>query len=164
MLNPDIIRQQISNLRLQYPDLVEDDESWLLTIESETDLDKLLIQIVRAIDDVAALENGTEERLTMLKARKDRFAYRQHALRKLAFTVMDSAGLQKKELPEATLSLRKGQPQLIGDCDAAALPDELCKISREPDRTKIKAALKDGATVAGFQLSNSPPSITLRIK
>lgn len=164
MIDPAIIKLQINNLRVQHPELVEDDESWLLAIESETDFDKLLTQVVRAIDDVAALEDGTAQRLEMLKARKDRFAYRQHALRKLVFAMMDSAGLQKKELPEATLSLRKAQPSLVGDCDAAALPVELCKISREPDRTKIKAALKDGATVAGFQLSNSPPTITIRVK
>ena len=164
MLNPEIVKLQVSNLRVLHPELLEDDEDWLLAIESETDFDKLLTQVIRAIDDVAALESGTAERLEMLKARKDRFAYRQHALRKLAFTMLDSAGLQKKELPEATLSIRKGQPQLIGDGDANALPDDLCKISREPDRTKIKAALKDGATVPGFQLSNSQPTITIRVK
>jgi phosphosulfolactate phosphohydrolase-like enzyme len=77
---------------------------------------------------------------------------------------MQSAEIAKIEMPEATLSLRAGQQQLIGDADPASLPDELCKISRSLDRTKIKEALKTGQTIPGFELSNSPPSLTIRIK
>jgi phosphosulfolactate phosphohydrolase-like enzyme len=39
-----------------------------------------------------------------------------------------------------------------------------CKIYRSVDRTAIKDALKTGQTVPGFELSNSPPSLTIRIK
>jgi hypothetical protein len=163
-VNPKIVSQQVSNLRLLHPELVNDDEAWMLAIESETDLNKILTQIVRAIDDAAALEDGTVERLGMLEARKARFAHRQKALRELAFKLMDGAGLQRMELPEATLSIRAGQQQLVGECDAKKLPDELCKISREPDRNKIKLALKDGQTVPGFNLSNSQATLSIRIK
>lgn len=163
-LDPHIIRLQVNNLRVGYPELIEDDESWLLAIESETDLDKILTQIVRQIEDAKALSDGTLERLDDLKARKDRFARRIESLRALAFKMMDAAGIKSKELPEATLSVRNGQPQLIGNAHPDSLPDEFCKISREVDRTKVKDALKLGQQVDGFELSNAPPSITIRIK
>lgn len=163
-LDPHLIRLQVANLVKEYPELIEDEESWLLAIESETDLDAILTRIVRQIEDAKALQDGTAERLSELQERKLRFARRIESLRSLAFKMMDAAGLPSKELPEATLSIRKGQPKLI-EGDVNELPDELCKISREPDRAKIKDALKAGRTVPGFfTLSNSPPSLTIRIK
>ena len=76
---------------------------------------------------------------------------------------MVATDLPKLELPEATLSIRKGQQQVIGDADIN-MPDEYWKYSRDLDRTKIKTALKDGKTVPGFALSNAAPSLNIRIK
>ena len=163
-LDPRVIRQQIENLKVVYPTLVEDDEAWQMSLESETDINEFLTSLVRKIEDTKALVIGTKDRFEELSARKSRFEHRIEALRQLAFKVMQSAELAKAELPEATLSLRAGTQQLIGDADANALPDDLCKISRSPDRTAIKEALKAGQTVPGFQLSNSPPSLSIRIK
>jgi hypothetical protein len=162
--NPQIVRQQIENLKVAYPALIEDDESWQMSLESETDLHGFLTDIVRKIEDTKALVIGTKDRFEELKARKDRFEYRIEALRELAFKAMHAAEVAKVELPEATLSLRAGTQQLIGEADANSLPDELCKISRSPDRTAIKDALKTGQTVPGFTLSNSQPSLSIRIK
>jgi hypothetical protein len=164
MLDPRAVRQQIENLKLVHPEVLEDDEAWLATLESETNFDEILTTIVRRIEDTKALVIGTKDRFEELKARKDRFEHRVETLRELAFKIMHAAELAKKELPEATLSLRAGTPQLIGDAEPDDLPDELCKISRSLDRTKIKDALKAGLTVPGFALSNSQPSLTIRIK
>jgi nitrogen fixation/metabolism regulation signal transduction histidine kinase len=163
-LDPNAIRLQVENLKLQHPELLEDDEAWIATLESESDFNELLTTIVRRIEDTKALVIGTKDRFEELKARKDRFEHRVETLRTLAFKIMQAAELAKVELPEATLSLRAGTQQLIGDADPQALPDTLCKISRDLDRTAIKDALKTGQTVPGFQLSNSPPSLTIRIK
>ncbi|MDB5607740.1 MAG: uncharacterized protein JWP25_4640 [Bradyrhizobium sp.] len=163
-LDPRVIRQSIENLKISYPDLIEDDEAWMATLESETCFNEILTTIVRRIEDTKALVIGTKGRFEELKARKDRFENRIETLRELAFKIMSAAEIAKAELPEATLSLRAGQQQLIGEADPAALPDALCKISRSPDRTAIKEALKTGQTVPGFELSNSTPSLSIRIK
>ena len=164
MLDPQIVRQQVENLKVLHPDILEDEEAWIATLESETSFEELLTTIVRRIEDTKALVIGTKDRFDELKARKDRFEHRVETLRELAFKLMQSAEIAKAELPEATLSLRAGAPQLIGDAEPDSLPDEFCKISRSIDRTKIKEALKTGMTVPGFALSNSPPSLTIRIK
>lgn len=164
-MQPDrIIRQSIENLKLVHPEILEDEEDWLATLESETDFNEVLTTVVRRIEDTKALIIGTKDRFEELKARKDRFEHRVETLRELAFKIMQSAELSKVELPEATISLRAGQPQLIGEADPKELPDSLCRISRDLNRTAIKEALKDGVTVPGFQLSNSQPSLTIRIK
>src|SRR5947208_3084369 len=51
MLNPLVVRQQIENLKLVYPALLEDDEAWLASLESETKFEELLTQVVRRIED-----------------------------------------------------------------------------------------------------------------
>lgn len=164
-MQPDrVIRQTIENLKISHPDLLADDEAWAATLESETDFNEILTTIVRRIEDTKALVIGTKDRFEELSARKARFEHRVETLRELAFKIMHAAELAKVELPEATLSLRAGTQQLIGEADPKDLPDALCKISRNPDRTAIKDALKTGQTVPGYQLSNSPPSLTIRIK
>lgn len=163
-INPLVVRQQIENLKVAHPELIEDDEAWLASLESETRFEELVTQLVRRIDDSKALAEGTAGRLTELQERKARMLHRMESLRNLLFKIMESAELAKLELPEATITIRKGTQQLTGEADAAALPDELCKISRTPDRTAIKEALKTGQTVPGFQLSNATPSLSIRIK
>lgn len=164
-LDPRVVRQQIENLKVSHPELMgEDDEAWIASLESQTDFNELLTSIVRRIEDAKALVLGTRDRFEDLKARKERFEHRIEALRELAFKVMHAAEIAKAELPEATLSLRAGQQQLVGDADPASLPDDLVKVSRNLDRTAIKDALRTGQTVPGFQLSNSPPSLSIRIK
>jgi nitrogen fixation/metabolism regulation signal transduction histidine kinase len=164
-VQPDrVIRQSIENLKIAHPELIEDDEAWAATLESETDFNEVLTTIVRRIEDTKALVIGTKDRFEELKARKYRFEHRIDTLRELAFKIMTAAEIAKLELPEATLSLRAGQQQIIGDADPAALPDALCKISRSPDRTAIKEALKTGKEVPGFSLSNATPSLSIRIK
>lgn len=163
-LDPQLVRRQVENLKLLHPELMEDDEAWMLSLESETDINALLTSIVRMIEDSKALVVGTKDRFEELKARKERFERRVESLRELAFGIMYIADMSKAELPEATLSLRAGHPKLIGEADPVSLPDELCKISRELDRTAIKEALKTGRTVPGFELSNSQPSLSIRIK
>lgn len=163
-LDPNAVRLQVENLKLIHPELLEDDEAWVATLESETDFNEILTTIVRRIEDTKALVIGTKDRFEELKARKDRFEHRVETLRTLAFKIMQAADLAKVELPEATLSLHAGRLQIIGDADPATLPDDLCKITRVPDRTRIKEAMRSGEIVPGFQLSNSPPSLTIRIK
>ena len=164
MLDPRAIRLQVENLKLIHGALLDDEEAWIASLESETNVSELLTTIVRRIEDTKALVIGTKDRFEELKERKDRFERRVDALRELAFKVMETAEVAKLELPEATLSLRAGTQQLVGEADPAELPDELCKIYRSPDRTAIKEALKTGKMVPGFSLSNSQPSLTIRIK
>lgn len=158
------LRQSIENLKIAYPELLEDDEAWLSALESETSFNEVLTSVIRKIEDTKALVVGTKDRLDELKARVDRFDVRVFRLRELVWKLMQAADLKKVELPEATLSLRAGQPQLIGDFDLSTTPEQFHRATYSIDKTAIKEALKTGETVPGYSLSNSPPSITIRIK
>jgi sugar-specific transcriptional regulator TrmB len=161
-LNPLVVRQQIQNLKVSNPEVMEDDETWLLALESETNVEELLTQIVRQIEDTKALVVGTKDRFEELKARKDRFESRVESLRALAFKLMEAADLPKLELPEATLSIRSVPPSVM-ITDEEKLPDIACKFERKPDKTKIKELLASG-WVAGATMSNGSKSLSIRIK
>lgn len=162
MLNPLIVRQQIENLKVSHPEILEDDETWLLSLESETKVEELLTQIVRQIEDTKALVVGTKDRFEELKARKDRFENRVEALRSLAFKLMEAAELPKLELPEATLSIRSVAPSIV-ITDEENLPDIACKFERKPDKTKIKELMASGL-VAGATMSNGGKSLSIRVR
>jgi sugar-specific transcriptional regulator TrmB len=161
-MNHNLLRQSIENLKIAYPELVEDNETWLSALESETDFNEVLTSVVRKIEDTKALAIGTKDRLEELKTRIDRFDVRVFRLRELALKLMQSADLAKLELPEATLSIRSVAPSVI-ITDETALPDIACKFERKPDKTKIKELLASG-WVAGATMSNGSKSLTIRIK
>jgi hypothetical protein len=161
-LDPHIIKAQINALKVAHPDLLEDDETWAMTLESETDLDGMLTSIVRRIEDTKALVIGTKDRFDELKSRKDRFENRVEALRSLAFKLMEAANVSKLELPEATLSLRNVAPAVV-IVDEEKLPDIACKFERKPDKAKIKELLSTGM-VAGAAMSNGGKTVSIRVK
>jgi hypothetical protein len=164
-MNPEIIKRQIEQLKLQFMDVENPDaEDWLLALDSETDLHEFLAVLVKQIENAKILATGLHEHIAELKLREDRYERRIDTLRQSIAALMDRANLSKVEMPVATLSVRRGQPQLIGDADPVLLPDELVRIKRELNRTAIKEALKAGREVSGFVLGNAPPQLTIRIK
>lgn len=161
-INPQIVRQQIENLKVLHIDLFEDEEAWLLALESETDMDALLTSIVRRIEDSKALVLGTKDRAEELAARRKRFEDRIESLRNLAFKIMDAADVAKIELPEVTLSVRNVAPSVV-ITDEDNLPDIACKFERKPDKAKIKELLATGL-VAGAVMTNGGKTLSIRIK
>lgn len=162
-LDPDVIRQQIGNLLAQFPELAEDEQLRADSIEGETDAFEFLASLIRRIEDAKALSEGVQGRIQELTERASRFDRRQDAFRSLAFKIMQAADLQKAELPCATLLVRNVPPKVIVT-DETRLPDILCKITRAPDKKRIKELLDVGEAVPGCELSNGDTSLTIRVK
>ena len=162
-LDPRIVQQEIANLLLQYPELQEDDQLRVDMIEGETEAFSLLSRIVRMIGENKALAEGIDRYVLELQKRSARIERRVEAFRSLAVKIMEYGAIKKAELPEATLSIRPGTPKVIVT-DEALLPDKCVRIKREPDKTTIKDLLSKGAQIPGAVLSNSEPSLSIRIK
>lgn len=162
-MNPDLVRRQIENLKLQFPELAEDEDAWALTIESETGAVEMLRQIERRRQDAAHMAGAIASNIAELGLRQERFEGREKAMRALAFKIMEATNLRKTEMPEATYSIRAGQPKLIIK-DESAVPDNLCRIKREPDKTVIKDAMMNGYSPSWAELSNGEPSLSVRVK
>ena len=163
LLSPDTVKHQIDNLLVAYPDLAGDEDDWSLALASETELDDMLTKLIRMIDDARALSDGTEGRIKELQARRDRFDRRVEAYRSLILKLMTAAGLPKRELPEATISVRAAIPKVL-ITDETALPDILCTFIRKPNLTKIKALMADGTVCAGATMTNGGETLAIRIR
>jgi len=162
-LHPAIVQQQIAALLAQYPELVEDEVLRADMIEGETEAFEFLSRLVRHIGETTAFAEGLAGYRNDLGLRIDRLSRREDALRALAFKIMQTADLPKAELPEATLSIRRGNPKVI-ITDETVVPDEYCRFKREPNKSVIKAALETGEHIPGATLSNAEPSLTIRTK
>lgn len=162
-LDPAIVRQQIDNLLLAHPELAEDEILRADMIEGETEAFELLDQILHRMNEAAILAGGTATVVADLDARLKRYERRQAALRELAFKIMQAADLKKAERPAATLSVRAGTAKVV-ITDETAIPEDLQRVKREPDKARIKDLLADGFSVPGATLSNGEPTLSIRVK
>lgn len=162
-LDPNMIRQQIANLLLQFPELQEDDQLRADMIEGETEAFEFLRTVERKRQDAATLAGAVASNIAELELRKERFERREQAMRKLAFDIMQAANIRKAELAEATLSVANGQPRVMIS-DITQLPSDLFRIIKEPNKAEIKKRLDAGQDVPGACFSNSQPHLSIRTK
>jgi hypothetical protein len=154
------LRIQIEGLRRANPDLAEDEV--LRMLESITDYKAALARLLRTVLDSEEYAEADTRLINDLKVRRARLEHRAEVYRELMLKILQSADLKKVELPERTLSQVSGTPQIVGEPDVNALPDDLVRIKREPDRPAIREALLARREVPGLSLSNSPPSLQIR--
>jgi hypothetical protein len=102
----------------------------------ETDIDHICRRIWEQLARDEEMLAGIAERQASLAERKQRVTARRDGAKALIGRVLKAGHLTKLELPEVTLSIRDGKPTLkVVDPDA--VPDELTRIKREPDKTAI---------------------------
>ena len=109
------------------------------------------------------MQTAIAARMDDLKARRDRWALREEAWRKMAQRLMNVASLRKVQLPEATLSIRSSPPA-VRIIDESFIPESFIRVVRSPNIMEIKKALKDGQDVPGAALSNNPDTIAILTK
>jgi Siphovirus Gp157 len=166
-----MLEQKVNTLRLHieallrdYPMLADDEILRADTLDGATDIGEIVTEVHRLIEDAKALRDGTQARMDDLIARRTRFQQRVDFGRDLILKIMESADIRKIELPEVTAYLKANPQQLIGDVDPNTLPDQYVKITRTVDRRAVREAFAHGEIIGGFQMSNAPPSLTLKVK
>jgi hypothetical protein len=143
--------------------LTEDERLYLDTLEGETDLYELVRKLLAQVEEDEGVQAILAEQIADRTARKQRAGERVKHNREAIMALIQCANLDKLTLPEATLSVRAVPPKAIVT-DEAAVPDELCKFTRKPDLTAIKAEVEAGAVVPGVSLDNGGNSLTIRRK
>jgi hypothetical protein len=164
MFDIERLRTQIETLVRDNPALHDDEVLRADMLEGATDLHEVLTCLCRAMDADRFLVEGINARLGQLVERKKRLLHRVEMVRDLILQAMQSANLKKLELPEVTLLQRNQPPQIVGAIDVDKLPDGLCRITREANRTAIREALLNHRELPGLSLSNSPPGLTIKAK
>lgn len=148
-----------------YRDLLADDEEATAdAIEGETDLREAIRGGLVRLAEIRAIGVGMDDLLERLKKRRERYAEQQENLRTAILLAMEIAALTKIETDIGTAT-RKRTPPAVIVTEEAAIPSTYWKPS-DPrlDKKALLAALKEGATVPGAQLSNGGETIQITLE
>jgi hypothetical protein len=143
--------------------MTDDTETFLDTLDGQTDAINVLRRVVLARAEAAAQEQATKDLANTYRERAARLAARQERLSVFLGEILDAIGEAKVALDVATVARTKGQPK-VEVVDESEIPTQLTRIKRSPDLVAIKAALKSGEEIPGCRLTAGTPSITVRIK
>lgn len=154
------LKQRIEVILNHYPELKEDEDLRMDTLEGATDLKDVL---QRAALNVLIYSEETEscgKTISRLMGRKERFKKRTEFYRQVIQELMEMADLKKMALPEATITIQNAPPKVV-ITDEEKLPDEVMKVSVSIDKVKLKEMLKEGP-VDGAELSNGGTMLVIR--
>ena len=162
-MNPsevDRLRLQIEQLRRSLPEIEDDDELRADMLEGCTDYKDIIQKLVFAEQMTDSSILGIEQHIEKVHKRRLRLKEKRAGIRDIITSIMATANLRKVDLPTTTVSIvKRGRSVVI--LDESLIPEELCRIKKEPDKVAIKDALFAGEFVPGATLNNG--SETLRI-
>lgn len=156
----DVIRQ-INILLADYPQLAEDEELLKDTLEGNTRFNELMEHFLNQMRENETLAEAISQRIGKLRERQTRLTHRAQFYRSLMQRMMDFAGIKSIALPEGKISV-VNSPEKVIITDESAIPDAFMRVTKEPNKTAIKAALKSGNIVSGATLSNGGTTIQVR--
>lgn len=142
----------------------DDDEAWMDTLDGETSAVDAARAVVQQINEAAANVGKLQSLIAAYSERKRAMEAREDRLRAALLRFLLDLGEKTLPLPEATVSWAMSQPSVVGEPDVDALPEALVRVTREPNRILIRAALAAGADIPGVSLSNAEPRLVLRVK
>ena len=158
-----VVEREIDALMTSCPELADDETLRHDMIGGETGAFELLDKLVKRAGECLAEQTGLDGYIRDLQSRADRLERRYQGLRTLVRRLMECADLHTARLASATVSLSAGRPKVMITAESA-IPDDYCRIKREPNKTAIRTALEAGEHVPGTVLSNAEPNLTIRTK
>lgn len=159
----DLTLMQLDAIKRDLADQFQEDErGWLDLIEGETSAMELVTKLLDGIEADEGDDEVLAKQIEARQARRARCKARIAARRQSIMAIMETAGLKKLPLPEATLSLGSTKAKLAVN-DAAAVPAEYGDTIIKPSMDKIKAAYPiDGALPNWLRVDDARPSLTIR--
>jgi len=156
----DVIRE-VNALLLEYPQLADDEELFRDTLEGNTRFNEIMDRLLGEMRDNETLAEATSARIAKIRERQTRLTHRAQFYRSLMHRLLTVTGIQSVALAEAKVSIMKSPDKVI-ITDESAVPDAFMKITKEPNKTAIKNAIKTGTYVPGAVLSNGSTTISVR--
>ena len=158
-MDAEFIRQVAEEIRSVIGD--DDQETFLDTLDGETDAMDLLEAMLLEYAAAGAREEGCKKAARMFTDRSKRATGLQEMLRSQMQRLLVAMGQRKVLHPLGTVSIRKGTKSVIITAPED-VPTQMCRVKTEPDKTAIKASLEAGEKVPGAQLTTGPDSLSVR--
>lgn len=165
MLNPVLAAETVINevnlLLREFPQLKDDEELLADTVEGQTKLHEIMEKFLSAMRENETLAEAVSQRIGKLRERQTMLTHRAQFLRQLMHRILEQSGVKSVALPEAKISV-VNSPDKVIITDETAIPDAFMRITKEPNKTAIKNALKSGTYIPGATLSNGGSTIQVR--
>lgn len=131
LINKDEQIQELFNgLKLTFEEKLDNSQRYCLLLDSEADI--------------------LDKEIKRLQAKKKAVTNKKDRLKTMMLNAIKTSGETKFKTPLYSFSIRKSESVNVIDEDLIAR--NFLKISYSADKTKIKKAIKEGATVEGCQL------------
>ena len=140
-----------------------DDATLADTLEGETDLMEVVDALLEADAEARALADAVKQREAELAERRRRIEARSAAARRGMLELLNASGLLKIERPAGTVSRLKGRAR-VQITDEDAVPTQLCRVVKHPDKGAIKKALEAGEDVPGAELVMGSDTVSVRVR
>jgi hypothetical protein len=161
-INPELVKAQIALLLHQYPELMDDEELRVISLESETDAFDFFNQVLGQIQWTEATASGVKTWIKDLQSRLKALEHREEGLRKLAQGVMESADIKSIPLTLGTMAI-KPKPLHVIITDETVIPQDLWRYpDPEPNKALIREMLMRNVPVEGAVLSNQEMTLSIR--
>jgi len=141
-----------------------DEETMRDTLEGITNLHEMIAAVIRSALVDEALHSGLRFRVDDMRERLSRLELRASTKRQLALEAMSEVGLSKLEQPDFTASVRAGSPALVVVAEESIPEPYWLPQPPKLDRQAILGEMKRGISVAGAEMSNPKPVLSVRTK
>jgi len=132
-------------------------------LETDGNFEEKALNTASYIRHLEAVTNARKEEIKRLQALAKQSENQVNRLKGYLAEHMTRVGKKKIEGVSGKLSLRKKPAQLVISCDTEDLPEEYCKVTVEPDKTKIKQFIKEHGDLT-FAKMIDPNEYSLIIK
>lgn len=142
-----------------HPELASDDQALIDTLDGQSDLADVVAMLVRKAREDDAHAKALKSIEADNEARRHRYERRAERKMDAALSLMEQVGRATVDAPDCTVSIRHNPPKAeVYDLDA--LPAAYVRITRTPDRNKLREAMAmDKAEIPGARLGNGSTSL-----
>lgn len=161
LLAAEDVAREINALMAEYPQLADDEELLRDMLEGNTRFDSIMDRLLSEMRDNETLAEASAQRIGKIRERQTRLVHRAQFLRGLMHRLLTLTGLKSVALAEAKISV-VNSPDKVIITDESAIPDAFMKITKEPNKTAIKNAIKSGQLIPGATMSNGGTTISVR--
>ncbi len=155
-------RTLCARLLRDMPELKDDPECLLDTLDGITDTKEEIAALVNSALDDEATVVGLDARLKALVDRRAYLQERAKRKRAVALNYMSDLGFKNIKTLDVTIS-RRFVPPSVMIIDEKQIPDAYMRIKKEPNKVIIKEALAHGDFVPGAALSNGSETLTVKV-
>lgn len=150
-----------AELLAAYPELAEDHQALIDTLDSVSDLDEQIIAALRAAVEREAHAEALAALIKQMQERKGRLEAGADKLRGVCLYVMQESSRSRINAPDMTVTVQQGRAG-VTVIDETVLPEEFVKVTRTPKLKEIGDAVKAGREVPGTAPRNPRPFLSVR--